>query len=163
MPRRKDIAIQSQIIRLHGEPAPAQRNDLPSHEGIAAKGAENAKEKAGGEPLWRVPQHLAVFPSERVQPKNVKTGGSRELPSVLLLPSDVRLAGVDEYRPRYRAAERWVVPGSRLPGKFFGRTRRLDQMPRGHLERDKAAPLQSAASSLFCAFSWLFQFIPAGR
>jgi hypothetical protein len=49
--------------------------------GIAAKERKKKEETPGGEPLWRVSQDLAVFPSALVQPKNVKAGGSRERPN----------------------------------------------------------------------------------
>ena len=51
---------------------------------------EKAQKTPGGEPLWRALHDPAEFASACVQTENVKTGGSRELPIVLLLPSDVR-------------------------------------------------------------------------
>src|ERR1700757_3674891 len=44
-----------------------------------------------------------------IRPKNVATGGSRELPSAMHVP----MASIRLY-PDHRAANRWDVPGSRL-------------------------------------------------
>jgi hypothetical protein len=41
------------------------------------------KKAPGGEPLYRLPQPLAAFALARVQPENVKAGGSRQLPSAI--------------------------------------------------------------------------------
>ena len=37
----------------------------------------------GGEPLWHVPGHPAIFISTLARRKGVKTGGSRERPSAM--------------------------------------------------------------------------------
>jgi hypothetical protein len=57
---------------------------------------------------------LAIFVSSLVRPKRAETGGSRELPSAMLHPwLSIRL------HPDPRAANRWVVPGSRLLRHFL--------------------------------------------
>jgi len=37
----------------------------------------------GGEPLWHVPGHPAIFASPPIRPNRVKTGGSRERPRAM--------------------------------------------------------------------------------
>jgi hypothetical protein len=63
----------------------------------------------GGEPLWHVGGDLTNFATTSTRPKNVSTGGSRELPSAMHLPlAPIRL------HPAVDLRNRWDVPGSRL-------------------------------------------------
>ena len=71
----------------------------------------------GGEPLWHVPGHPVIFVSTLIQPKRVKTGGSRERPSAMY-----SLAAFDRLHPDRRDASRWVVSGSRLLRHFLDRS-----------------------------------------
>ncbi|HEX6564264.1 MAG TPA: hypothetical protein VF020_08270, partial [Chthoniobacterales bacterium] len=46
----------------------------------------------GGEPLWHVPGHFAIFISRLIGLKRVKTGGSRERPSAMPFTRGLRFA-----------------------------------------------------------------------
>ena len=70
----------------------------------------------GGEPLWRVSrrpsQHFVI---SLMPPKHVKTGGSRECPSVLR--AQPRACNrIEKLRVN---TSRWVIPGSRPLQDFF--------------------------------------------
>jgi hypothetical protein len=80
-----------------------------------------------------------------MQPNNVKAGGSRERLEVwqfyeLLYPPH----GIDAMGKTLR----WVVPGSRLPGKWFGRTARKIKVSRGSYEtRQRNSPSSLSSGS----------------
>jgi hypothetical protein len=93
---------------------------------------------SGGEPLWRVSDKPAIFvPALHAATKCC----NRRLPRIT--QRDAFTPGFSiRLRPAHRAAERWVVPGSRpLPhdsaGFVMGRIREDDET------RAKAAPLQA--------------------
>jgi hypothetical protein len=81
---------------------------------------------------------LAHFVAMLGRPGRVKTGGSREQPSVNLLP-----VTFDSFKPRPESCKPLVYSREPPVTIFFGRRERLKQISRGHLGHAKAAPLQA--------------------
>jgi len=76
----------------------------------------------------------------RIRPKNVKTGGSRELPSVWLLSRFVKIDLPCERLSLYKNRA-GAIPGSRLL-QHVSATQMIKIRGRGHRMQAKAAPLQ---------------------
>jgi len=68
-----------------------------------------------------MPRHYAIFVVSRIRPKNVKAGGSRELPSVWLLSGLVKIDLPCERLSLYKNRA-GTIPGSRLLPPRFGHT-----------------------------------------
>jgi hypothetical protein len=62
------------------------RSRIPGHLIVDRVSRKPQKKAPGGEPLYRVPQPMAVFALALVQRQHVKAGGSCELPSAVLSP-----------------------------------------------------------------------------
>jgi hypothetical protein len=108
--------------------------------------------QTGGEPLQTVAWYLPSFILSRVQPRTVKTGGSRELPSTAFSGGDSVLLILLECDG---VAKRWVIPGSRLLSHFLIALA-LGRIAGGGRPRSQAAPLPfDARASAFPAITAL--------